>query len=100
LTNKRIIIQTGLVGMDYQSVFYSDITNVHLRVGMIDKLLGVGDIYIDTMQGKKMFLDIENAYSVYPQIQKIVVDIKTDVEYPNALRPESNPGYHTQYTPE
>ena len=99
LTNKRVIIQSGFVGMDYQSVFYSDINNVQLRVGLVDKILGVGDIYLDTTQGKKTFLDIENAYVVYPMIQKTVVDIKTDVQYPNALRPDTNPGYTTQYDP-
>ena len=99
LTNKRIIIQSGFVGMDYQSIFYSDIKNVQLRVGLVDRMLGVGDIYLDTAQGKKTFLDIENAYTVYPMIQKTVVDIKTDVQYPNALRPDTNPGYNTQYDP-
>ncbi len=99
MTNKRIIIQSGFVGMDYQSIFYNDINNVHLRVGLTDKMLGVGDIYLDTAQGKKIFLDIENTYSVYPMIQRTVVDIKTDVQYPNALRPDTNPGYTTQYDP-
>ncbi|MBQ1235208.1 MAG: hypothetical protein IIX77_06260, partial [Oscillospiraceae bacterium] len=66
---------------------------------LVDKILGVGDIYLDTTQGKKTFLDIENAYVVYPMIQKTVVDIKTDVQYPNALRPDTNPGYTTQYDP-
>jgi hypothetical protein len=27
------------------------------------------------------------------------VDVKTDWNYPNALRPEENPGYRTKYNP-
>ena len=26
------------------------------------------------------------------------MDIQTDIEYPNALRPNENPGYNTTYT--
>ena len=43
------------------------------------------------------FLDVENAYDIYSKIQKIVLDIQTDIEYPNALRPDENPGYNTKY---
>ena len=34
------------------------------------------------------------------KIQKIVMDIQTDTEYPNALRPSDNPGYNTSYKSE
>lgn len=110
MTNKRIIIQTGFIGMDYKSLNYKDICNVRLNVGVIDKLLKVGDIYFDTniswanlpVRGKKMgneqaFLDLTNVYELYPKLQKIVLDIQTDIEYPNELRPETNAGYTTQY---
>ena len=43
------------------------------------------------------FLDVDNSKEVYLKIQKIVMDIQTDIEYPNALRPEENPGYKTKY---
>ena len=32
-------------------------------------------------------------------IQKIILDMQTDMEFPNAYRPETNPGYHTDYRP-
>ena len=106
VTDKRIILQTGLVDMNYQTIYYKDIKNVNLKIGMIDKLLGVGDIYFDlgtyrTNDGSKIirhsFLDIENPHEIYPKLQKIVLDIQTDIEYPNALRPDENPGYNTKY---
>lgn len=106
VTDKRIIIQTGFVDMNYQTIYYKDIKNVNLRIGIIDKLLGVGDIYFDlgtysTNNGSKTishaFLDIENPHEIYPRLQKIVLDIQTDIEYPNVLRPDDNPGYNTKY---
>lgn len=114
VTDKRIIIQSGFIGINYQTIYYKEIKNVHLRVGIIDKLLGVGDIYFDTsisvmgmsipnsnnannMGNPQAFLDIENAYELYPKLQKIVLDIQTDIEYPNDLRPEENKGYNTKY---
>jgi len=106
VTDKRIILQTGFVDMNYQTIYYKDIKNVNLRVGLIDKLLGVGDIYFDlgtytynngTRTINHAFLDIENPHEIYPRLQKIVLDIQTDIEYPNALRPGENPGYTTKY---
>ena len=104
VTDRRIIIQTGFLDQALQTVYYKDIQDVNLRIGLIDRLLGVGDIYFDTgrdySKGKmhtKAFLDVENPHEVYSRIQKIVMDIQTDIEFPNAYRPEDNPGYNTKY---
>ena len=108
VTDKRIIIQNGFIGENYQTIYYKDIKNVNLRIGIIDKLLNVGDIYFDlgsyrTSDSVKShvatFLDLENSKEIYIKLQKIVMDIQTDIEYPNALRPEKNPGYNTEYEP-
>lgn len=108
VTDKRIIIQNGFVAENYQTIYYKDIRNVDLRVGVIDKMLNVGDVYFDlgnytTNNGnrtsKTAFLDIENVRDIYSKLQKIVLDIQTDMEYPNALRPDENPGYNTKYNP-
>ena len=98
VTDRRVITQNGFVGMDYNTAFYKEIKNVRLQIQVTDKLLGVGDVYIDTA-GKKslVFYDIVNPQYVYRKLQKTVMDIQTDIEYPNALRPESNPGYQSKY---
>jgi len=44
--------------------------------------------------------NIENVYEVFKQVKKVMVDIKTDYNYPNAKRPPTNPGYNTKYEPE
>ena len=98
VTDKRIIIQSGFVAKNFQSVYYKEIKNVNLHIGIVDKMLSVGDVYFNT-NGlmNNAFLDIENAQQVYQHVQKIVLDIQTDIEYPNAYRPSENPGYNTKY---
>ena len=88
-----------------ETIYYKDIRNVQLRRGVIDTMLGVGDVHFDLgmtdSKGRpatKAFLDIENPQEVYNHVQKIVMDIQTDIHYPNGLRPEENPGYRTKYT--
>lgn len=97
VTDKRILIISGFIGMNYITLYYKDIKNVYLNVSAIDKLLKVGDIYFNANSSINSFLDIENAYELYPKIQKIVLDIQTDIQYPNNLRPELNDGYKTRY---
>jgi hypothetical protein len=40
---------------------------------------------------------IEDPYQVFKLVKQTSLDIKTDINYPNALRPETNPGYQTKY---
>ena len=44
-----------------------------------------------------MINDIKNPYEVYNRLVKIVNDIKADMSFPNAYRPEENNGYQTKY---
>lgn len=113
VTDRRIIIQNGFIGMEYQTLYYKDIQNVRLHIGVIDRLTGVGDIYFDcaslpyvayqrsvrgrTAGNAQCFLDIPEAQQIYPMLQKTVMDMQADVLFPNDLRPEENHGYHTQY---
>ncbi len=97
-TNKRIIIRSGIIGIDFQNIYYSEIESVNLRVGLSDKMLKVGDVYIKSKSKSQVLFDIEDPYFITQKLQEIVIDIKTDIEFPNGLRPEENPGYNTQYT--
>ena len=102
--DRRIIIQTGIIGASYDTIYYKDIKNVSLKIGVIDKLLKVGDIYIDTGNTtftnsgtKKLFMTLLDIEKPYTRLQKIVLDIQSDLEFPNAYRPSENPGYKTKY---
>ena len=95
-TDKRIIIRTGII-VDIQNIFYMDIQSVNLKVGLIDRMLKVGDIYITTKLNTIVLWDLENPYMIVNKLQKISSDIKTDMYFPNALRPEENEGFKTKY---
>ena len=107
VTNRRIIIQGGFLAVNETSLFYKDIRNAQVRIGLLDKLLHTGDIVFDNgiyVSGKNqpqkpMLEDLEDPHGVYNRIQKIILDIQTDIEYPNAYRPAENPGYTTDYRP-
>mgnify|MGYP002802608051 CR=1 FL=1 len=99
-TNSRIIIKSGIIGIDINNIYYSEIENINLKVGIIDKMLKVGDIYITSNNKAQVLWDIENPYIISNKLQKIVSDIKTDIQYPNALRPETNSGYKTKLADE
>ena len=106
VTNRRIIIQSGFFAVNEKSLFYKDIRNAQLRIGLIDKISGTGSIvlddgYYDYHNRKKVpgtrLEHLEDAQSAYSRIQKTILDIQTDIEFPNAYRPEHNPGYNTDY---
>lgn len=107
VTNRRIIIQGGFFAVNETSIFYKDLRNAQLRIGLLDHLFHTGSIVFDSsmiLHGNKQqkgpyFENLENAQNVYERIQKIILDIQTDIEYPNAYRPAENPGYQTDYRP-
>lgn len=96
-TNRRIIVRSGIVGIDFKNMFYTDVESVNLKVGLVDKMLKVGDIYVNSKTGAAVLFDIENPYFITGKLQKIVADLKTDAFFPNNLRPDENDGYKTDY---
>lgn len=98
-TEKRIILRSGVVGIDFVNIYYSDILGVNLKVGLIDRMFKVGDLYISAKNQSEVLYDIENPYFILKKIQNIVIDIKTDIIFPNDLRPEANHGFRTKYRP-
>ena len=96
-TSKRIIIKQGLIGSTVLSIYYPSLTSVNLRIGLIEKLCKVGDIYIVANNPKAVLEDIKDPYFIASRLQGIANDIKSDIYYPNDLRPKDNHGYDTQY---
>lgn len=96
-TDKRIIIRTGII-IDIQNVFYMDIQSVNLKVGLVDRMMKVGDIYITTKSNTVVLWDLENPYVLVNKLQQISNNIKTDMYFPNQLRPEENKGFKTKYS--
>ncbi|MDE6302814.1 MAG: PH domain-containing protein [Clostridia bacterium] len=97
-TDKRIIIRSGIIGIDFKFLYYNEIESVNVKVSLTDKIFRVGDIYVNAKSSAAVLYDLHNPYNLGTKLQKIVQDITTDINYPNALRPDYNPGYNTKYT--
>ena len=109
-SNKRIMIRTGFIGTDFKTIDYDKISDIEVNVNVIERIFNVGTILFfsgRSLSSKKnsdiltnRWIAIKEPYEIYKQVKEISVDIKTDISYPNALRPETNPGYQTQYKKE
>lgn len=97
-TDRRVIVRSGVIGIDFKFLNYDEIETVNVKVSWTDKLFKVGDVYINASSNSAVLFDIKNPYAIGSKMQKVVLDMKTDINYPNALRPDNNPGYHTSYT--
>lgn len=97
ITDKRIFIQTGLGEQTINTLMYKEISAVSLHTSILDRFFKVGDIKITTADKEYSLLDLSESTELFKQVQHIVMDIQTDIYYPNALRPDNNPGYNTRY---
>ncbi len=105
-TNKRIMLRTGFWGIDFKSIDFDRLQETDVTVNPLENLLGVGTIKMFsggvTAKGAptfNYFIGIDHPYEVYKQLKTVAVDVKTDWNYPNALRPGENKGYNTDYKP-
>ena len=103
-TNKRLMMRSGFWGIDFKAIDYDKISDIEVNVNPIENMLGVGTIQAfsgrTTDKGGRIydkFIGIQNPYEVFKAIKETATDIKTDWNFPNALRPETNPGYQTKY---
>jgi membrane protein YdbS with pleckstrin-like domain len=96
-TDKRIIVRSGLIGIDFRYLYYPDIDSVNAKVGIFDRLFKVGDIHIQGVSQHIVVEDVSAPYIYADKIQTIVRDLKADMNFPNDLRPEENHGYNTKY---
>lgn len=106
LTDKRIYMVSGLIGRDIQNVELYEITQLSVDVGWIEAIRQVGTVRLtpdsgspnsrSSVRGLRLSY-IEDPYRIYKQIKQLSLDVTTDHQYPNAYRPEENPGYQTRY---
>jgi len=75
------LIKSGLIGADVRSVYYDQIKNINVDVGIIGKILGTGSVLIDTgriQQSRRgmskpdydRFANIKTPYEVYKLVQQ------------------------------
>lgn len=106
-SNRRLLIRSGLVATSVTTADYDRIQEMEVTVGFVERLFGAGTIRAfsgRTGQGGRpaydQFVSIANPYDVFRALKQVEVDVKTDWQYPNALRPAANPGYASEYRPQ
>ena len=113
ITDKRIILQSGLVGRDFDYLDFDKVENATVDVGVVDKVFGrnSGNVLINrtlvaessragggtSTEALFIFIHITDPYAVFELLKKSSFDVKADINYPNALRPKENKGYNTEY---
>ncbi|NQT50126.1 PH domain-containing protein [Candidatus Kuenenbacteria bacterium] len=82
ITEKRLLLKSGLIGADMVSIYYDQIKTSFVKVGLIGKILGTGSILIDTGKishggrdsGSRVeydkFNNVKKPYEVYKHVQK------------------------------
>ena len=83
LTNMRVIIRKGVFGPERQSVFLRDVHSLRVHYGLLDRLFGSGDIYINYAvhrHGKHrstsgwFLLNLEDPQEVYDRIERAALE--------------------------
>ena len=90
ITNKRIIIRSGIIGTDFKTLEFDLIGGVSVTVGLLDKLVkpNTGRIsfasaaspVVNNMKGVSVyaFTAIENPYETYQRIKEIYDNYKAN----------------------
>tara|TARA_R100001377_G_C3160149_1_gene99423 strand:+ start:225 stop:794 length:570 start_codon:yes stop_codon:yes gene_type:complete len=104
LTNRRVMFRGGFFGVDYASIDYDSIQNAAVNVNPLEKIFRVGTIQVFSGQRDHNGTNVAHniccipfPYETYKKMKSIAIDIKSDISYPNKLRPEDNPGYNSKY---
>jgi len=96
VSDRRLIIRSGWIREFTQTVDYDQISNITLSSTAIERNAGVASLRVaDAGTG---FLAIRNAAALVAAVKSLIVDVKTDWNYPNAKRPKNNRGYETTYS--
>lgn len=108
ITNKRVLIKSGLIGTDFNSIYFTEIKTVNINVGLIGKIFSVGTLNIDTGKIETVtsgsgnnrhsgtrtaydkLLNISKPYEVYKYFQHSLTDRQESL-YSGRADKENNP---------
>ncbi len=111
VTDKGVYISRGIFSLTFIHKPFMEIARVSLHRGIIDQMLGVGDVVIGVNQNNNAaevaynqinlssIYDIKDYQQVYKLVKQLQQDIYSDVQYPNDLRPPKNRGYNSTNIP-
>lgn len=107
VTERGVYISGGFFSLSIEMKPFTDLSHVTIHKGMFDQILGVGDVVMvcnhsnsnshSHSGGSFSICDIAEYQDVFRIIKEMQTDIYADTMYPNAMRPDNNPGYRTGY---
>ena len=110
VTDQGVYTSGGIFTQNFERKPFTEISHVNLQRGIFDQYLGVGDVVMTSnydgynsrtnLYRGITICDISDYAKVYQLVKKLQTDIFADTMYPNDLRPATNHGYKTKYTPE
>lgn len=74
-TNKRLIVRSGIIGVDYASLEYKDLTSSSVNVGFLDKSCNTGTLEFvnPSAHGKPiLFQYVEKPYELMKEIKDYI----------------------------
>jgi membrane protein YdbS with pleckstrin-like domain len=100
ITDKRIFVQGGLIGRDFESIDFDNVQDINVNVGWIDRIFNTGSV-VGTSAGMKTIelSSIREPYDVFKLFKKSAFDVKAEMKFPSAYRPKTSKGYRTRYEP-
>jgi len=109
ITDRGVYFSSGVLSKEIVFKPFAEISNISMTRGIIDRMTGCGDVDFifggpyssgtNNASNKFSIRDIPDYQEVFTMVRRMQTDIYADTMYPNALRPENNPGYRTQYRP-
>ena len=112
ITTQRVVSYCGVIEHDLAMVDFDQIVDASVDISLMDIFLGFGrtgsvslvtrassDEKDNTDRTPLVLSHIRRPYAVFRLFHRAEFDVKTDIEYPNRLRPDTNLGYSATYTP-
>ena len=100
VTDRGIYITGGFFAKQYDFKPFTDLSHVNVHRGVLDQLLGVGDVISECHHGHAFnLIDLPDYLEVCNLIKQYQTDIYADTQFPNGFRPTINSGYQTSYLP-
>lgn len=109
ITDKGVYCSGGIFAITYEHKPYAEVSHINMHRGIIDQMLGVGDVTLtsnhdgyNTRESHSAYrgitiCDIPDYKKVYDLLKQLQTDVYADTMYPNDLRPKENHGYNTEY---
>jgi hypothetical protein len=114
ITTQRVVFQSGVIEHNVAMVDFDQIAHANAEIDLTDIFLGfgrTGSVWLTTRppcdpdqddadKTPHVLSHIPHPYDVFRLFHRAEYDVKTDIDYPNRLRPDTNPGYPTTYPPD